>query len=1394
MSKCTLEQRQEALNNRRLELETLVAEGASVDDAIQTLNDMQDNIRSLTRMKNIAKQSMKKYKQIPQQIINKLNSDNPRNNKNSKITIVSGYIGTNGRAAYKVKFPRGKKEYTIGGHSIVLDTTHAQGIVEQYGLTTQLRSEPTDGKTRNIKSGTAIVKGSEINNMKKLLNVVDDLIEIDNIGTTKEHENHIKRMIRKLVNGMDAPIEAMNVYLNDKANKNHGFIEFGNDKGIYLSRGYEDKVRGTDMSLAEMFLHELIHGASHYALNSNNSKIAKEIDLLIKLKRKALNSIVAEDLLGDIVLDRKAELEIAQSRLDYMKGKDGLEEFLAMAISNKKIFDKLKNIKVRNSRVEQKGKDAGLLDAIMDTMMKMIDTIMNLFGKGESTMRGDRLAMKLVSDIGKMNRKSDEAKIKNKIIKSVDDGIHELEERLKKWLAGLSATNRKKVEDKINMPKNQRDMTIADNIRLAWYVLSDEKGTPIMQEILSWMGLAPHGTMQTIIKHMKHADTYGNTIQDLIMASGQIDMNREETATRTAAIVNKAFGMKKMKARKRKTIYKAMMMHDGIVLVDKLGEDLSGIYSTKTNKLDKEIEKYEDEIRDMSTNEGERRSIIFQAAGLAELMSSGSSTIVQRKNSDAIIEGVVLFTNQNKKELSDKIDILTSLYGIKKLDDEVRNEMADVVKNEYESILAMSTIQLGFREYMKKKLNKDEWLNLPKNYNRETYDNELEVRIESIDSKTKQKMKEEGYKLADNKLPPLGLGYDASPVGLYVSEERIRQPHDRSMIRYTGHREPGESLLADAITKGMTEAAYDIVQDQIKNGLDKAEKLESRVRNGDVDIGIDSDAIMKSDTNVIPVVDSDGKVVDYRTQVSTYNKIKYMGLEADSAQAIGRSWSHERDLEESSIHNANAWDALVEDMVNNVPSSGNKGRNQYKYVDISKMSSIAEVRDSAKIIPSNIKLMMSKIKEANKLINKNNKKLLDGVDDRQLSGEGIEFNGEKFQLSDKFMIDIIGKERWDSIGNAKQDNIRKLFAKNSFKVRHDMLLDIFGVRSASATDLIPANKHTRLLRKAIRMLENGWKEIVKIFKVDMIIRTLPVIFGNIVSNLMYSVQYGLNPIAVAKVQLEGIHMLKRYLNDKERLADIDVEIVLNKDNDNRVKELEAEKNDLNSSLKYNPAKPLLDEGLYSHIVEDVNMADFKSNSRIATWIDNKTEGVPEMVKTAGHWMFVSERTSLFQLITKATAYSDFVARYAQYTLASEKARTRFFDDKGRQMNSEERQTLHKEMAIQVRDAYINYAKPDSKLLQYANDMGFVAFTKYAVRIQLGIADLLQAKPLRFTLAMLGQELFEGATGINPDDIVEKSILSRNAENWMYSPGFTNIVGSIIQPQMVENVIMARDAL
>ena len=119
---------------------------------------------------------------------------------------------------------------------------------------------------------------------------------------------------------------------------------------------------------------------------------------------------------------------------------------------------------------------------------------------------------------------------------------------------------------------------------------------------------------------------------------------------------------------------------------------------------------------------------------------------------------------------------------------------------------------------------------------------------------------------------------------------------------------------------------------------------------------------------------------------------------------------------------------------------------------------------------------------------------------------------------------------------------------------------------------------------------------------------------------------------------------------------------------------------------------------------------------------------------------------------------------------------------GRDLSKNELNRLEKEVLREIRDTYINYNSPDSPLLQYANDMGFVLFSKYAIRIQRILINLVQGHPIRAGLAFMGQEVMGATLGIDPDDAFEKSVFLRGTDV-VYSPDTMKMFEQVITPHL-----------
>ena len=319
----------------------------------------------------------------------------------------------------------------------------------------------------------------------------------------------------------------------------------------------------------------------------------------------------------------------------------------------------------------------------------------------------------------------------------------------------------------------------------------------------------------------------------------------------------------------------------------------------------------------------------------------------------------------------------------------------------------------------------------------------------------------------------------------------------------------------------------------------------------------------------------------------------------------------------------------------------------------------------------------------------------------------------------------------------------KLANPDGIVVRRDMLHSVFGFRDMSIANSSLAKMLPESTRYGLRMAEYVWKEVVKIAKVNIVLKIPAVLVSNVISNFMYSMGNGMNPIKVLKLQMEGVRELNEFLTKSKKRIQLSSLIEAGQGNERMKREVTALANDLDT----NPVKKLIDEGFYSTIVEDVSVEEFRAQSRIEKALDNKMEHLPQFVQDGVNLLFITEKTKLYKSLNMATQYSDFVARYAHYHLMKSKG-------------------VRDDIAVKtVRDAFINYNKPNSKFVEYLNQIGLLMFTKYFTRIQKAIKAEFKNNPLR---SALEASLHMSVAGM-PDDILDQSLISKNYSTIFHSP-------------------------
>ena len=298
------------------------------------------------------------------------------------------------------------------------------------------------------------------------------------------------------------------------------------------------------------------------------------------------------------------------------------------------------------------------------------------------------------------------------------------------------------------------------------------------------------------------------------------------------------------------------------------------------------------------------------------------------------------------------------------------------------------------------------------------------------------------------------------------------------------------------------------------------------------------------------------------------------------------------------------------------------------------------------------------------------------------------------------------------------------------------------------------------------MAEYVIKIVASLAKTNILLKVPGVLIGNLAANFYYSVMTGTNPAKVFRKTIENFKATKDYIETKRALN-----AILFKERTGTATKRELQlKNWYKSKLENNIVHPLMEKGMYQAIIEDSNVTDIESISRLHKAINNNKiiNKLPKSIKQIGKQLYLTEGTFVYDFMQQVTQYSDFVSRATEYQLQMEKAPEKYTiikkDGKNIRRLNDNWIKYEEKVTKDVWEAFINYDIPQSSLMQYLNDMGILMFTKYAFRIQRVIAKNIMDKPINVLLFMLGQSLIR-----DTEDIMEQNIFNKHWSALLHNP-------------------------
>jgi len=1176
-----------------------------------------------------------------------------------------------------------------------------------------------------------------LNNIENSTAMLDKLADIDGTDLSGKHRARLGEVLGMFVNNHKNFIPEMNVYLNKKAEKVGGILKV--DDGIYLGVNSRGKFTSTDISNSEMYVEEITHAATVFAISSGNpaaksafTRIQQLRDQVREELRKDFGNDMWKAFLPKTSVDPVYEEKQAKKMFDYIfnNEKTGIEEFIAKGLTWEVFAEKLDNIKV-NKPVESEPET--IYQALVHYLNKIFKFTERMFKREGFDTTATDVLVRMSAQLAQANNTAIKRTNSNKFVESVFERVDNLDKVMSDWTK-KQITSKQKL---MNLPKPPRKgASRLEHIvyigKLMPFLLGNREGQIAVKELMYALGMKYGNDIQTFYNQLTDPDNMARAVEYLGLLNENVDRARETRAKITAMGVTEGFKQFSKEEKESLTIAG-------------LDTDLQAIYGDydvvalleDEERLKVELSILRKQLRTKTKNKETSNYYMAQAKGLGYYLATHQAkSTAQLMNATLIAKGHNrigrLRTPDVDEETIIMIDQLATMEALLYTPTEAKTKLANLIKREPQGMQYVMDLSEGIIKEARMKTFDDE-LGMMKGYTKEIFDEDVTVVIRP--SKDIAKLAKDGFKkVVDLKKAPGDTSSTA--MAMYVNEWHAQQNLKKGALRYTDLHTRGTTLYdahnADDEALAAERSKINVIS------VETASIKEIRA----MELG-KFDFENTDDRNLVPVYGRDGKVSNYRYMMSKRAKREYLRQDISAPAVLGRTVASIQDKINTEDHNNKVFDIIKEDMknYNDVTGKSNVPGARYRYYKLEANSPDPQIEDIWKILPKQIKQKM-----------KDN--------------------------------------------NMPYLAVRADLFKAYFGMREWGLFDMIGnipLVGEALVELTPQQ-----LKYIMRVAEQIWSNVVNLAKVNIIIKIPEVLIRNIISNIMIAPMYGhFNIIKVAQLQLRGTVGLFDYLEKVHELNRLENAKMAGNPNNLDIDKIKSLKED----LKKHQVADLVDAGMFQAIVEEMGKDEFKSSNRVARFFDKQLDKVPGYVKDGAHLLFLTEKTKYFNFMTKATQFSDFASRYALYELEKEKQVSRLngkFDGKNiiqvgnipyfeEVENKDEWVTRSKakEMLLSrlkdiVLDTHVNYSKLDGPVMDWLNRVGLAMFTKYAFRIQKPNVKAAIDHPLYY-FSTIGLQRFIG----NVDDISDS--FAGHLNKFGNTSAFTGLVDDLPIYQAMKNV-------
>ena len=1168
------------------------------------------------------------------------------------------------------------------------------------------------------------VKNYQHGDVEHMKNVLADLHAIGGrpleSGQYAHYDELLGKMHPKFFRDMD-------LFINENTEESDGWVNIDKDHIVINSSSNT----ASDMSNAEVYMHETIHTMTSWALRTSTPHAIRLKDRLHFLKETAAKRITWKNLqMADDSLSEKG----ARERYDYIfNSEHSDDEFLAFALTNKPFMDILKDVKIA---AKDKTKEK-LFDTIKNFFIDIMNSVMGNYKftdrASDVSSEVHTLAFALAEINGKAQKDLEEnSSMYSKLHRFVDNQ----EEKIKEFIPELS-DNLFDKESNVTVPENmnfvQTMMFVGKVIFKSTY---NHRYRSQLGRFLSMYGsrsnriripgLDARGSIREVARSvLPNVNGHITTpVEFLGLKNNKIDLNRNTRVHNTLTEILNNFD-KTLVDEEQEALTSVIMESNASTLFNRDKNFGRGYSTANIAKLmgsrhlrEVVIAKLKNAIKKKSKDRA--NWIIGQAEGLGIYMATGEGHKAQNSNSLNIVKGFLSserFAKDAKLlSLVEELASLTALNNQKPTDVEM---VGNMLKSEEKGVRTVVKLYEAFKANSEKELFKGDVSHITEGYIKELFDDGIETAY-AVMSK-REEMEKQGFELISSHTSDDLSG--AEDIGFFVSPSNTR-----------AERLSGAVSLGNPGSRGMTlkEARYAQFGDSPKHAhiWFEADKVKHDVAaieiNKKLSEGVDVRDIEKG---AVPVLDAQGNAVDYRNMMPKRIKAKAFKQNRKINDVLSKTAGTVVDKVAREEQNSKVLD-FIKQQTKDIYDNPNSKDNELEYTLIG-----PDVEDP-------------------------------------------ELRSLYYQLPKTF-------QQYAAMRSDKVLPIPSILMDQYFGYSHLRFTDLPGI------------KHLPMvIKRILNMVESVFMDIVKIAKGTILLKMPTVLVVNIVSNILYAVSTGTNPLDLLKAYGGSIRDVHNFMSNHKKVEAKTVELqalaqeynnspFMSKDEikeyNDRVDSLKKEIKRLDGYMKESPVQELFDLGMYQSVIEDVSQYKLGDTNKVADVADRVVNKLPGVIKTPLQWMYLSKDTAWYKSSQYILQMSDLVARdvmnrkqklIEKDQVNGKRNLPKEFrdligmkkDDKRKKLNEKESKMFlamaEKSRHEGILSAFINYNKPNGKGEEYLNRIGVLMFTKYIKRIQTVISDVSINHPIHSTVTLLA-----AGFGMNLEMIQDSSFFTKVGDDY-----------------------------